>query len=858
MSTFNANGLLGLEQASDTVDVLSDFTLESNGLLEISLPNRVGQETNAIENDGREGTIQFHDENTAPEISSMRDCNPNYSTESGPRIESPLMSFKSTGLLAVDGSSGGNTTSSKRLSFGMPSGLNGPPSANTIEERTSALSIDKCISARTFDGKTIHFRRKSKKRGNSQHGASSSSAICVGSLLEVPIHRMLDDLSANVAAKLQQPEQESASSVIIDDFAEHTLWVDRYRPSRFTELVGNERVARDTLAWVKQWDWCVFGRRPKGKAKAETMDDNLDPDDPYHRPQQKIMLLSGPPGLGKTTLAHVVARQAGYEVMEINASDARTGFVVEERIRPALESGSAIGSKKPVLLVIDEIDGATGAGENSTSFISKLLQLIQYKPKKTQRASATRGPKTKSPILRPVICICNDANASALARLRPVACHLRYSRPADAHVVNRLRHICEAEGLKVESRALNTLVGVARGDLRGCLNTLQFIKTQNEDVTETVIRRATIGMKEADLSVNTILTDLFSPMSKKRVQELGLTSEEETRYVGRLSREIEGSERESTIAVGCFTHYPRMRQHDANFLRYESANEWLLVYEQFSAAMYSDGDFALLQYLPYTLVPFYPLFSERGSQVERSQTDWEQVQLMRTNEEIYKSMSRGLRNSSANSDYRRLLTRPTLQLEFAPYINRIISPPIRPINSQVIRPEERAVLKRLVDIMIALDLRFLQERTEDGQLTYRLDPPIDVFVTYDGKRAADIAPSRYAVRQLIVTEIDAQITRGTIATEGNGSVKRASTNETTLAKRGTNHDGDSGPPNKRARIAADTVPLDFFGRPITQSQSKISEIAEVKKLEKKFRVTYRYTEGNSAAVRKPVKVASFL
>lgn len=31
------------------------------------------------------------------------------------------------------------------------------------------------------------------------------------------------------------------------------------------------------------------------------------------------MLISGPPGLGKTTLAHVVAKQAGYGVYEINA-----------------------------------------------------------------------------------------------------------------------------------------------------------------------------------------------------------------------------------------------------------------------------------------------------------------------------------------------------------------------------------------------------------------------------------------------------------------------------------------------------------------------------------------------------------
>lgn len=45
-------------------------------------------------------------------------------------------------------------------------------------------------------------------------------------------------------------------------------------------------------------------------------------------------------------------------------SDARSAQVIDERIRPALESGSAVGSVKPLLLIIDEIDGATGCGDN--------------------------------------------------------------------------------------------------------------------------------------------------------------------------------------------------------------------------------------------------------------------------------------------------------------------------------------------------------------------------------------------------------------------------------------------------------------------------------------------------------------
>ncbi len=102
------------------------------------------------------------------------------------------------------------------------------------------------------------------------------------------------------------------------------------------------------------------------------------------------MLISGPPGLGKTTLAHIVAKQAGYKVFEINArldiqlrtfffplhlrkhSDARSAQVVDERIRPALECGSTIGNSRPTLLVVDEIDGATGGTETVSYCIVRL------------------------------------------------------------------------------------------------------------------------------------------------------------------------------------------------------------------------------------------------------------------------------------------------------------------------------------------------------------------------------------------------------------------------------------------------------------------------------------------------------
>lgn len=115
-------------------------------------------------------------------------------------------------------------------------------------------------------------------------------------------------------------------------------------------------------------------------------------------------------------------------------------------------------------------------------------------------------------------------------------------------------------------------------------------------------------------------------------------------------------------------------------------------------------------------------------------------QTRRTNEEIYKSLAGCIRIASGKlgGSYRQFMTSPVLETEFAPYLNRIISPPLRPVrspyfslrrfsdpvqvNSQIVRPEERTLLTRLVNIMASLELRFMQERAEDGQLTYRLDP----------------------------------------------------------------------------------------------------------------------------------------
>ncbi|KZV69756.1 P-loop containing nucleoside triphosphate hydrolase protein [Peniophora sp. CONT] len=751
------------------------------------------------------------------------------------------------------------------------------------------------VRAHTYDGKPLFIRRKQASSPYASRPASSSQMT---NLLDVPLHRLLDELSVSAARKLAAEPETASTSQDADQGT--SLWVDRYRPQRYTELLGDERVHRDVLAWVKEWDKCVFGRSSKAKVRnkkrareGETQGAGFEvPEDEFGRPQEKMLLLWGPPGLGKTTLAHVVAKQAGYGVFEINASDARSGAVVDERIRPAVEAGSNVNSTKPTLVVIDEIDGATGGGDNGAGFVYKLIQLALEKPAKA-KGRGKKDNQGKRPLLRPIICICNDLYAPALSKLRPIARIVKFSRPTDLLLVKRLRDICAAEALHADTRALGALVGFAQGDMRGCLNTLQMLKAKagSRAVSEAQVRSAAAGLKEAEAGYVAVLNDLFAPLSKKRVMDLGMGEREQEKYVERLARALEGCGAMDRVALGAFEHYAKTHQHDATFARYAKAHRWLLAYDTLSGEMRTEREYALMPYLAYSLVPFYQLFQERGGvRVERPKADWEAWQKTKASEEIYANVAHAVRSGGSRRDgaYRDLVSGDILRLEFAPYLNRIISPPLRPVNSQVIRPEEKAILSRLVDIMASLELRFVQEKEDDGQLVYRLDPPVDIFVTYDGKRAADIGVSRYAVRHLVAAEIDAQL----IARQAD-AVERTKSKPSTFFGKSKMHaheeedDRDDAPddaeagegtltnarPAKRTKVSAskeaavdiaDKPPVDFFGRPIVvKPKSKPSSKAQhgvtaIPMAERPYRVSYRFKEGNSAAVRKPVKLASFL
>ena len=158
------------------------------------------------------------------------------------------------------------------------------------------------------------------------------------------------------------------------------LWTDKYRATKFVDLLGDERVHRDIMRWLKHWDFCVFGKEiPKSSTYHSNYNNSSQKNfnnpaqkngtptfgasvqmDPYKRPAHRILMLHGPPGLGKTTVANVAATLAGYEVLEINASDERTASAARERIVEAVETMTIDRSGqrgKERCIILEECDG---------------------------------------------------------------------------------------------------------------------------------------------------------------------------------------------------------------------------------------------------------------------------------------------------------------------------------------------------------------------------------------------------------------------------------------------------------------------------------------------------------------------
>uniref|UniRef100_A0AAZ3RDI0 Chromosome transmission fidelity protein 18 homolog n=1 Tax=Oncorhynchus tshawytscha TaxID=74940 RepID=A0AAZ3RDI0_ONCTS len=576
------------------------------------------------------------------------------------------------------------------------------------------------VSVTDQTGNRVYLRQTDDLRGKAVDPSAFRSSHNALGLLAVPIEVLREQVAEKRHRQVVEESQrltERLNSQVDEEFGEldgrqreegdreeeeeepSRLWVDQFSPQHYTELLSDDFTNRCLLKWLKLWDQVVFGRERKTRpppTKSQITEELLEAElDQYKRPKYKVVLLSGPPGLGKTTLAHIIAKHAGYNVVEINASDDRSAELFQKRIDTATQMRSVLGAnEKPNCLIIDEIDGAPAAA------ISILLATLNRKD--SQGADSEAEPlkkkkKKESVLLRPIICICNDLYVPALRPLRQQAFLLAFPQTQPSRLAQRLAEISRGQGMKADMGTLMALCEKTDNDIRSCINTLQFLHGR--------------GKRQLDV---------------QSVQSMRIGQKDQNKGLFNLWQEI--------------FQLPRIKRYYNKLLC--QALDWLGFSDGLTQAMLQGQNFSLLRYQPFLPAAFHFLFAH---------THVPRINYPHSQYEVH-TQNLGLDRMWFPACIRTRVSELSLSLDILSLLLDIICPKLRPVNPQLFSDREKQQLVDLIHTMISYNLSYRQDRTPDGQYVYVLEPRVEQVVCFPG-----LPPHRqltYQTKQTISREMD--------------------------------------------------------------------------------------------------------
>jgi len=657
-----------------------------------------------------------------------------------------------------------------------------------------------------------------------------------------------------------------------------SLFVNKYAPKSFMDLVSDERLNRNVMQWLLSWNSFVFDRKRDS------------------RPECQVILLAGPPGCGKTTLAHVAAKHAGYNVVEVNASDERTGPVIENRLINAMEMQNSFGKRKsfPNCIILDECEGVTNAGEGKGP-IQMLLDMMetQLPSELLSRKRGSNGEQVKTAskkkknvhaITRPVILICNDAYAPVLRPIRQRVEVFNFRSVKRGRVVQRLKEICTKENIEPSRGALELLSERMGDDIRACLHILQFLisdehsqrrKGQKTKLTREKIESSAAGTKDETANLFRSWETVFRNNNKLHQQqqkfrkmsnsdfrlfeqsqvltEFDALSNDFGKFLDGIHENMGSAKLVDRSMRNVHSAIEKMSEADVLLKRIDSKQQWIL--SKFLA--------------PAGLGLKRTLRSESRPRLSFPSQGFDAYMKRKQNEEILSTFAEG----------RRLLipgqvvgTRLSTVLDLLSPLMDIIHPAARPLQFSLLRPEEKDSVMHVVDVMVSLGL-VLKETAEDvgnepnacnqfGEDNFRVSvenrpfPRVDKLLSFDQE---DFHFSRLhkvpmkTICMILTTKIRQQSGKQTSSKlhSSDGFVeKRSWTQKVTIE--------DS---------IKKKVPRDIFGRPLAAKKTRThekganteiedaSEIGEKRRLEV---VKYKFQEGFTNAVRRPVFMDAFL
>ena len=213
------------------------------------------------------------------------------------------------------------------------------------------------------------------------------------------------------------------------------LWTDKYRPKSFDDVVGNVKQKKIIQDWVEKWK-------------------NNDPQPP--------LLLIGPAGTGKTTIAHIIAEEFS-EYIELNASDKRSHDLLMSTIGESANTYSLFGNNRK-LIIMDEVDGIHGTNDRGgTKALNKIIKESK----------------------QPIVMMANDFYSNKLTTIKKNALVVKMDKIKSPSINKYLRDVVlKNEGIEADPEVLKKLAKRSSGDLRSSINTLQALVENGGELTE--------------------------------------------------------------------------------------------------------------------------------------------------------------------------------------------------------------------------------------------------------------------------------------------------------------------------------------------------------------------------------------
>ncbi|CAN8295694.1 unnamed protein product [Cochlearia groenlandica] len=750
----------------------------------------------------------------------------------------------------------------------------------------------------------------------------------------------------SISVLLQQSEKEAFNKVLqtssedqnetipaATSLMHEKLWVDKYSPCSFTELLSDEHTNREVLLWLKQWDASVFGSEirsttdevlsalkrhsttshhqksdsaftrknkfnrwnkesntyPKNSdlSSSNTTDDH----DSWNKkpkltgpPEQKILLLCGAPGLGKTTLAHVAAKHCGYRVVEINASDERSAAAIETRILDVVQMNSVTADSRPKCLVIDEIDGALGDGKGAVDVILKMVMAEKKhatgKENIDNGKASSKKERRTAPLSRPVICICNDLYAPALRPLRQIAKVHIFVQPTVSRVVNRLKYICNMEGMKTRSFGLSALAEYTECDIRCCLNTLQFLNKKNETLNVIDIGSQVVGRKDMSKSLFEIWKEIFNTRKMKRERSSGASGSEAKNF-DFLHTLVSSRGDYDLIFDGIHENILQLHYHDPVMDKTVSCLNSLGTSDLLHRYIMRTQQMPLYVYFPSLVIPIH----RRVAQIQRPAIEWpKSYHRCRTLLVEKQESLRSWHYKMPPSIGRHLSIKSFVEDSVSPLLHILSPPTLRPVAWHLLSDRQKDQLAGLVMLMCSYSVTYKSMKPDPALSNHRedaasdasvlaLDPHLFDFISFKGRQVKHHILT-LAMKQVLVHEVEKQKILQACGGRS-GMVNKPEIKKTNheLAKKPIAAPSSKPPlvsvekattPKPKASDVkkASRTAVSFFDRLFKKSRKDYEDPEDVQKKATAKRdsrpLLFKFNEGFTNAVKRPVRMREFL